>query len=409
MTTVSASRIHVNPSDSYFLDHLLLDQNDSWRRGHPRSVENYLDEYPALDERRSDLLLLIHREIVLRRSHGERPRLSDYADRFPTLRRAVRELLEVHVNSYSDDATTRSSASAVYNTSLRVGDSTLTEPAPTPHIAGYELLDELGRGGMGVVYKARREGSDEILALKVILSGSHATETELKRFRKESQVISRLQHPNIVRVHQAGMHAGHAYFTLDYITGGNLAQRLASGPMPPRDAVRLIATLAEAMHVVHQQGIIHRDLKPANILLDGDGTAKISDFGLAKLLHEESQNTRSGAIMGTPSYMAPEQANGTGANVGPATDVYALGAILYEALSGTPPFKPPRMRDMLEQIERRDPVLLLEADPRIPSQVLQVCRGCLAKLPENRYATAAELSHALRQVLQADELVVGHS
>ena len=204
--------------------------------------------------------------------------------------------------------------------------------AKTPSVPGYEILGELGRGGMGVVYKARQAKLKRLVALKMILSGGHAGPEQLDRFRAEAEAVARLQHPNIVQIYEVGEQDGRPFFSLEFVDGGSLAQKLNGTPLPPREAAQLAETLARAMHAAHQQGIIHRDLKPANVAADRTRrrTPKITDFGLAKQLDSEQGQTASGAIMGTPSYMAPEQALGQIKEIGPATDVYALGAILYE-------------------------------------------------------------------------------
>jgi len=236
------------------------------------------------------------------------------------------------------------------------------------HMPGYEILQELGRGGMGVVYKTKQHQLNRIVALKMILAGGHASETDLARFLAEAEAVAQMQHPNIVQLFESGQHDGLPYFTLEFISGGSLSQKLGGVPLPPLDAARLVEQIARGIHYAHQRGIIHRDLKPANVLLASGGfeppvgaadsttkcttgnsrpslsdcTPKITDFGLAKRVESGSGLTASGAIMGTPSYMAPEQAGGGGKHVGPAADIYALGAILYECLTGRPPFQGPR-------------------------------------------------------------------
>src|SRR5262245_30991858 len=231
-------------------------------------------------------------------------------------------------------------------------DATLPPPAATnlpptsPHagtaegplVPGYEVLGELGRGGMGVVYKARQAGLNRVVALKMVLAGGHAGPAELARFRVEAEAVARLQHPNIVGVFEVGEAGGRPFLSLEFCPEGSLEQRLGGTPLPPEEAARLVETLAGAMHAAHRTGVVHRDLKPANVLLGADGTPKVSDFGLAKRLGEAAGQTATGAVLGTPSYMAPEQAEGR-KDVGPAADVYALGAILYECLTGRPPFK----------------------------------------------------------------------
>jgi serine/threonine protein kinase len=239
---------------------------------------------------------------------------------------------------------------------LRIPDANLALPKQRgafPTVAGYEILQGLGRGGMGVVYKARQQSLDRLVALKMILTAEHAGLEERVRFRSEAEAAARLQHPNIVQIHEVGDQGGTPYFSLEYVEGGTLAEQLDGTPQPARTAAQLLETLARAMHYAHQRGIVHRDLKPANVLLarsdaihgarlgrpDEAGhyehyVPKITDFGLAKRLDKEVGHTQTGAIMGTPSYMAAEQAEGKIRAIGPATDVYGLGAILYEMLTG---------------------------------------------------------------------------
>jgi WD40 repeat protein/tRNA A-37 threonylcarbamoyl transferase component Bud32 len=280
-------------------------------------------------------------------------------------------------------------------------------PPPTstfPPIPRYEILGELGRGGMGVVYKARQVKLDRLVALKMILTAGHAGEADLARFRTEAEAIARLQHPNIVQVYDIGEHEGKPYFSLEYCAAGSLAQKLDGTPLPPKEAARLVETLARAIEAAHQKGIVHRDLKPANVLLLEDGTPKITDFGLAKKLNEAGQ-TASGAVLGTPSYMAPEQAGGKGKAVGPATDVYALGAILYELLTGRPPFRAPSALDTLLQVVADDPVPPRQLQSRTPKDLETICLKCLQKEPPKRYVLALDLAEDLRRY-QAGESVL---
>ena len=267
---------------------------------------------------------------------------------------------------------------------------------PLPDVAGYELLGELGRGGMGVVYRARHTRLKRIVALKVILSGGHAGEADLARFRTEAESIARLQHPHIVQIHDVGDHDGVPYFSLEFCAGGSLEKRLSATPLLPNDAARLIETLARAMQMAHEKGIVHRDLKPANVLLTEDGTPKVSDFGLARKLDEAGQ-TASGAVMGTPSYMAPEQARGETQAVGPACDVYALGAILYECMTGRPPFRAPTAVDTLMQVVSREPPKPRVLQPTTPVDLETVCLKCLRKEPGRRYASAGALADDLQR------------
>jgi len=292
---------------------------------------------------------------------------------------------------------------------------TVPPSAPAPPLAarpatvpGHEVLKELGRGGMGVVYKARHTKLGRVVALKMILSGAHAGADDLARFRTEAEAIARLQHPNIVQIHEVGDCDGLPYFSLEFCGGGSLEKKLAGTPLPPKQAAALVETLARAMHAAHEQGVIHRDLKPANVLLAKDGTPKVTDFGLAKKLDEVGQ-TATGAVMGTPSYMAPEQA-GMGSpgrkpgesTVGPLADVYALGAILYECLTGRPPFKAATALDTVLQVISDEPVPPRQLQSRTPRDLETICLKCLQKEPRKRYASAKALAGDLRR-FQAGE------
>jgi tRNA A-37 threonylcarbamoyl transferase component Bud32 len=271
-------------------------------------------------------------------------------------------------------------------------------------IPGYEIIGELGRGGMGIVYKARQTKLGRLVALKMILAGSHAGAADLARFQTEAEAIARLRHPNIVQVYEVGEHEDRPYFSLEFCGGGSLAKKLSGTPLPACEAAALVGTLAGAMQAAHEQHVIHRDLKPANVLLAEDGTPKITDFGLAKKLDEAGQ-TQSGAIMGTPSYMAPEQAGGKSADIGRAADVYALGAILYECLTGRPPFKAATPLDTILQVISDDPVPPSQLQSKTPRDLETVCLKCLQKEPPRRYATAAALADDLRRFAEGRPIV----
>lgn len=278
-------------------------------------------------------------------------------------------------------------------------------PTRWPEIPGYEVVGELGRGGMGVVYKARQTQLGRTVALKMILSGSMAGVVELARFRTEAEAIARLQHANIVQIHEVEEHDGRPFFSLEFCSGGSLEQKLNGTPLPAREAARLVQSLAQAMEAAHQAHVIHRDLKPANVLLTADGTPKITDFGLAKKLDVEGQ-THTGAVMGTPSYMAPEQADGH-KDIGPAADVYALGAILYELLTGRPPFKAATMLDTIMQVKNDEPVPPRRLQSKVPRDLETICLKCLQKQPSRRYASAAALADDLRR-FRAGEPISAH-
>jgi WD40 repeat protein len=343
-------------------------------------IEDYLQ---TLTEGERTVLV---RELILldahyRRAAGDSPRATDYLARFPTL-----------------DPTWVEEALAAE--AARPG--VLAVP-------GYEILELIGRGGMGVVYKARQVPLNRLVALKMILGDVHAPPEATARFRREAETVARLQHANIVQIHEVGEHNGRLFLALEYVAGGSLAAWQGGQPQPPREAARLLLVLARAVQYAHECQVIHRDLKPANILIQESGVRgqrltpdsclKIADFGLAKRLDEDSGQTRSGALLGTPSYMAPEQAGGRVQEVGPAADVYALGAILYELLTGHPPFRGSTVVETLEQVRSQEPVRPRQLLPRTPRDLETICLKCLEKDPGRRYGSAQELAEELERFL----------
>ena len=272
--------------------------------------------------------------------------------------------------------------------------SSVAEP---PQIPGYEVLDELGHGGAGIVYRAWDLRLNRHVAVKLLLAGVYARSVEQERFQREAKAAAALRHVNIVQVYDVGEQEGRHFITMEFVEGGSLAQRLSTGPLPAGQAAALLASLSAAVQVAHEHGIIHRDLKPGNVLLTSEGIPKITDFGLARRLDDASGLTHTGTTLGTPSYMAPEQARGGTKAAGPAADVYALGAILYEMLTGRPPFRAETATATLQQVLTDEPAPPARLNARVPRDLDTICLKCLHKEPSKRYASAAELAEDLRR------------
>jgi serine/threonine-protein kinase len=272
---------------------------------------------------------------------------------------------------------------------------------PLPRVFGdYELLEELGRGGMGVLYKARQRDPERLVALKSALAGELATAEERARFLAEARMAARLNDARVVQIYDVGEQDGQLYFSMQYIEGTTLARRAAGGPLPPREAARIVAAVARAVHHAHENGVVHRDLKPSNVLLDHAGEPHVTDFGLARRVEGGESLTRTGAIVGTPSYMAPEQAEGSRGT--PASDIYSLGALLYHLLTGKPPFQAASLLDTLLLVREQDLVEPRRLNPKVDRDLEWICLKCLEKRPSDRYATAAELANHLEAFLSGE-------
>ncbi len=295
-------------------------------------------------------------------------------------------------------------------TSSSQASASMDHPEPVapafPSIPGYLLLQQLGKGGMGVVFMGRQQSLNRLVALKMMLNESEPA--ALERFRLEIETIAQLRHPNIVHIYEVGQYQGKPFYVMEYVEGGSLAHKLTQALPPVRQAAQWLEALARASHLVHQRGIVHRDLKPGNILLTDDGVPKISDFGLAKNVGPSSRGssplTLSGEILGTPSYMAPEQAAGMTCSVGPGTDIFALGAILHELLAGQPPFQGQTPLETLNRVLRDDPRPPLELLPHVPRDLRLICQTCLHKEVADRYATALELAEDLHAFLAGEPI-----
>ena len=396
------------------LDFFQADLEFRLKAGEPARAEDYLTRFPQSAGDPDLALPLIVREYELRQRREPQLTREEYTARFPQFRDALADRLcrvkgaVTRVTAWADPL--REPGTSVREPSDRDGTADSLAPAerppaPTafPVIPGYEILGELGRGGMGVVYQARQVRLNRVVALKMILAGEHARPEDLVRFLTEAEAIARLQHPHIVQIFEVGSHAGLPYFAMEYLEGGSLSRKLQGLPLPAPEAVRLVETLARAMQAAHAQNIVHRDLKTANILLDRDGRPKVADFGLAKRMEADGSLTPTDAIMGSPSYMAPEQAV-RARDVGPAADVYALGAILYELLTARPPFKAATRMETVFQVLHEDPVSPRRLLPKIPRDLETICLKCLQKEPARRYATAKALAEDLKRFLNGEPI-----
>lgn len=274
-----------------------------------------------------------------------------------------------------------------------------------PEIDGYEFVDVLGRGGMGVVYRAKDVNLERDVAIKMVLAGSIAGSSMRDRFDSEARAVAQLQHTHIAQLYTASTFESRPYFVMEYVSGGTLAHRIRGNPLSPRDAAAMIVKLAEGVDFSHRQGIIHRDLKPGNVLLTEAGEPKIADFGLAKWIDSDSGSTKTGDIIGTPSYMAPEQAGGVVRNIGPPCDIYALGAILYELLTGRPPFRTPEPLQTVMLVLSEDPVPPRKLQPTVSRDLETICLKCLEKSPDKRYETAGALAADLQRFLRDEPII----
>jgi len=280
---------------------------------------------------------------------------------------------------------------------------------PLPNATGgrfgdYELLEEIARGGMGVVYRARQISLNRTVALKMILSGQFASKQEVLRFRAEAEAAANLRHPNIVAIHETGEQEGRHYFSMEFVQGRNLSEIAAEGPLPARRAAQYARIVAEAIHYAHEQGVLHRDLKPSNVLIDENDQPRITDFGLAKRARGDFGLTVTGQLLGSPNFMPPEQTSGKSGKVGPASDVYGLGAIVYHLLTGRPPFQAETIEDVLRQLHEAEPVAPRLLNPSIPRDLETIYLNCLEKDPAKRYESARDLADELGRFLRDEPI-----
>lgn len=416
----------------------IIDQfNQAWQSGIRPDWTTHLPEDAELRRQLVAEIVRLDREYRLRA--GETPSVEDYSERMPEIRDALLEFFANAMPGQHGDASQISpepgdarsntaelptSAADAIGSTVSLRPAEVTPPADFPetlvatgrslsqtaeqtlsHFGDYEILGEIARGGMGVVYKARQKRLNRTVALKMILAGNLASSVEIKRFYTEAEAAAALDHSGIVPIYEIGEQAGQHFFSMAYIDGESLNERLKAGPLASRDAAELILAIAEAVQYAHARGIVHRDLKPHNILLDGTGKPKVTDFGLAKRLDSDGGMTSTGDILGTPSYMAPEQALGKLSAIGPHTDVYALGAILYAALTGRPPFQAATLPETLRQVSEQEPVSPKLLNAATPQDLETISLKCLQKEPAKRYASAQELADDLARYLRGEPIL----
>ena len=371
-----------------------------WRRDDARPAESYLARFPALSNDPELAVDIIYAEYLAREGAGESPGAAEYQQRFPAFAEELSKQIGLHraLEAVDDETDAEGSLSG------QSGTSVFEPSATSPEFdASYEILEEIGRGGMGVVYKARQVALNRFVALKMVRTVDASNQELLSRFRSEARAVASLRHPHIVQVYDFGEHDGLPFLAMELIEGGTLAARLHGAPWPARAAAQLMIKLAGAVQFAHDHHVIHRDLKPANVLIASDQEGldvRITDFGLGKFFHDEaSPHTKTGAFLGTPSYMAPEQAAGRTQEVGPATDVYSLGAILYELLTGRPPFCGSSPMEILQQLAASEPISVHRLAPHTPRDLATICDKCLNIEIGRRYASAAELRADLERYL----------
>lgn len=379
---------------------VMADQRVAWSRGIPRMLEEYLQEFPELLRVDSAVVDLIYAEIVLHEEYGRSYRWETYLGRFPEHREALSRQAQLHqmiVGAVGDtDVGDHSCETGVFAGRPQ-------DPSGVPNLSGFEVISECGRGAIAVVYHARDLRLGRSVAIKVLAADLSVDSSEAERMRREAQVVAELDHEAIVKIHAVDTdHRGLPVLIMEFVDGGNLAQRLQNGPLPVEDAVELMIGVCEGVAAAHRAGLVHRDVKPANILLTRDARAKVSDFGLVRRQETSRHATATGTVIGTPAYMSPEQARGDQARIGPPADVYSLGAVLFEMLCGRPPFQAASSLDVLHDVMHEHAPPVRQFNARVPRAIEAICAKCLAKQPADRYATAGDLAADLRRFLNGE-------
>ena len=388
-------------------------------------LEDYARCYGVLELPKKLVLELISWEYQVRQRWGDCPSQEEYSARFPKYGDPIRDRLanvDAQFKEMSDDDRTNLVSVQQTDPGPVIGDSDNTNliegigsvetngrgkrhpTSPAVSFGDYELIEEIARGGMGVVYKARQRRANRIVALKMILSGRLAGREEVSRFFTEAEAAAKLDHPGIVPIFDVGEVDGQHYYSMGFVDGETLADRIHDGPIDTKEACEITAKIADAVQYAHECGVIHRDLKPANVLLDKKKKPKVTDFGLAKQVESEGF-TQTGVAMGTPSYMPPEQAAGELRNVGPQSDVYSLGAILYCLVTGRPPFQSATQMDILRQVLENEPIAPQDLNPGIPKDINTICLKSLQKDPHRRYLSAGDFRDELRRYLRGEPIL----
>jgi len=419
MTPAPHQNISIDPATLELIDRIALEFETAWRDGSPPQIEKYLEGFQ--DEEQGELFReLLAIELEYRRRLGEEPDGTLYEAEFPQFTAIVQAVIRHDLQRHADPAeksraairqalhsTPRSLAADDTGDGLanlsRQGDDLAAEDMPA-RVGEYEILGRLGRGGMGVVYKARQISLNRIVALKMILSGSHASKEEIQRFRSEAESAAQLQHSHIVPIYEIGEHRGHHYFSMGFVDGRSLDELIEDNPLSSRQAATYVKAIAEAVHYAHQQGVLHRDLKPSNVLVDHQDEPHVADFGLAKLTTSDAELTLTGQVLGTPNYIAPEQALGHSKQVQATSDVYSIGAMLYALVTGRPPFNADTTAATIMQLVETDPVPPALINPSVDQDLETITLKCLEKSPQNRYTSAEELALELGRYLRGEPI-----
>ena len=376
------------------IDRICDEFEQAWQRNDTPRIESYLDE--SIDEFRQELIAeLVALDVNYRRKLGERPQVDQYLERFPDAKSELRPYLVALL-----DNTVRGPGNTHPDTMKNDRRLELIGK----DFGNYELIEEIARGGMGVVFRARQKLTNRIVALKMILAGQFANDEEIQRFHAEAQAVAKLDHPGIVPIYDAGEHNGYHFLAMAFVDGGDLNQYCGEQTLNQTTICRIVRSLAEAVGYAHQNRVVHRDLKPANILLTQGMRPRITDFGLARQVESDSQLTETGQVVGTPSFMAPEQAQGKSEGVGPRSDIYSIGAILYSLLVGRPPFREDTVWDTIAAVTSQEPVAPRSIRPSIPRDLETICLKCLEKEPERRYQNSAEIAEELRRFVNHEPI-----